>query len=262
MNRLHYFLLDPTGNMTALVTDRVAQEHQPAVAAALMQNEPACEQVGFVNGSNLRMAGGEFCGNASLSAAALFCYRNPLPNRDERTLALRVFGQPDDIKITVKQTGPNSFFGTVNMPKPLSVNDCELTFGGVNYRAAKVCFSGMTHLVVRQPMEKRTAEQAVRLWCRQLQAPALGIMLLRENDRRLTPLVYVPGADTLFWESSCASGTTAAAAALSGKTNAEQHFIFDEPGGQLTVDTAPDLLQLSGQVKIEKEADFIYRKPV
>ena len=69
--RLDYFLLDPTGNITILVTSPVPVEKQAFAAARLMAREQNAEQVGFLSNAPscdiaLRMAGGEFCGNALL----------------------------------------------------------------------------------------------------------------------------------------------------------------------------------------------------
>ena len=84
--QLTYSILDPTGNITALVESDLEEEYQPAAAAMLMRQHPEVEQVGFIQCNEavddndavsvvLRMAGGEFCGNAAMSAAAFFLYR-------------------------------------------------------------------------------------------------------------------------------------------------------------------------------------------
>jgi diaminopimelate epimerase len=77
---IKYCIFDPTGNITALVETGVEEARQPEVASLIMSRHPDVEQIGFVcfseqNGDadvSLRMAGGEFCGNATMSAAALF----------------------------------------------------------------------------------------------------------------------------------------------------------------------------------------------
>ena len=73
---LRVSIFDPTGNITALVESPVAPEEQSAVAARIMERFPQVEQVGFVRlpresaaPVELCMAGGEFCGNASMSGA-------------------------------------------------------------------------------------------------------------------------------------------------------------------------------------------------
>ena len=71
---VEYCVLDPTGNITILVTTPVPVALQPRIAAELMRIIPESEQVGFLSQDDscdiaLRMAGGEFCGNASMCAA-------------------------------------------------------------------------------------------------------------------------------------------------------------------------------------------------
>ena len=75
---LDYVLMDPTGNVTALVRTPAPAERQPELARILMDAEPSAEQAGFLSSGGdgadvaLRMAGGEFCGNAAMCAGALF----------------------------------------------------------------------------------------------------------------------------------------------------------------------------------------------
>ena len=76
---LKYCIFDPTGNITALVETAVDIADQPAAASHIMELEPDVEQVGFISYAedpaagvapvSLRMAGGEFCGNATMCAA-------------------------------------------------------------------------------------------------------------------------------------------------------------------------------------------------
>ena len=73
--KVDYTVLDPTGNITILVTSPVEISLQPPVASKLMELVPEAEQVGFLSEAEgcdiaLRMAGGEFCGNASMSESA------------------------------------------------------------------------------------------------------------------------------------------------------------------------------------------------
>ena len=87
MDKIQYCKFDPTGNITALVETAVDIADQPAVASKIMEQEPDVEQVGFITYDDtasaeesvpvsLRMAGGEFCGNATMCAAALFAIRS------------------------------------------------------------------------------------------------------------------------------------------------------------------------------------------
>ena len=73
--KLEYIKTDPTSNITVLVRTPVERAKQPEAAENIMAADRQCEQVGFVeeseSGTRLQMMGGEFCGNASMSLAAV-----------------------------------------------------------------------------------------------------------------------------------------------------------------------------------------------
>ena len=114
-----FSILDPTGNITALVESEVSIDRQPSVAAGIMDLYEDVEQVGFVGFSRndvhmgcdsntgmadnnchidcqLRMAGGEFCGNAAMSAAVLYHIRN-MSAEDGRSSSNDQAGRNDQI---------------------------------------------------------------------------------------------------------------------------------------------------------------------
>ena len=71
---IHYRIADPSGNTTLFVLDAVSPERRSAVANTLLQAS-GVEQVGYLTMNpeqpiRVDMMGGEFCGNASRSAAA------------------------------------------------------------------------------------------------------------------------------------------------------------------------------------------------
>ena len=53
----------------------------------------------------------------------------------------------------------------------------------------------------------------------------------KENKVKMLPLVYVKDVDTLYWESSCASGTTALGAYLYKKIKKEVSVNVIQPSG-------------------------------
>lgn len=252
MSDLTYSVYDPTGNVTILVSTPVPGPRQPEVAAELMRREPTAEQVGFlsagVDGCDiaLRMAGGEFCGNASLCAGA-HCFLQT----GTQKLLVRASGVPDPVPVMITPADNHGLTGRVQMPSPLSVSPVSLSFEGSLYAFTCVRFPGITHLVTEHPMPAGTAEVAVRVWCKELKAESLGIMLYHPEDCSLTPLVWVPAAGTLYWESSCASGTTAFGAALAAQVGGAVSVSLQEPGGVLSV-SADDsgCLTLSGSVQL------------
>ena len=78
--------------------------------------------------------------------------------------------------------------------------------------------------------------------------------MLYEGER-LTPLVYVPAINTLFWENSCASGTAAIGAWLQKKQGGRIEASFSQPAGVLRVVADGETLVLQGSVRLEKVID-------
>lgn len=252
--RISYTLLDPTGNITLLVETPVPAESQPELALRLMELEPKTEQVGFVafpsGGVRLRMAGGEFCGNASLCAAALHMTRQ---GRENGTVSVSVSGTEAPVTAVMEKQPDGSWRGTVTMPRPLPV--ARETFPDGRTRPV-VRFPGIAHVILEEEPDPKTAEALAPLWCGHLHAEALGLMFLDRENRTLRPLVYVPAAGTLFWESSCASGTTAAGAYLASETGGPISLPLSQPGGTLEITAEPDgTLLLGGTVRILRSAE-------
>ena len=319
---LTYSIFDPTGNITALVETPVAVELQPEAAAGIMRRHREVEQVGFFRileedtagagpyaeghrpvQAELRMAGGEFCGNASMSAAALYVLRQggqcsrqqdrkagscgtEAEQEAERTIRLRVSGAAEPVEVRLSPAGAAAFRAAVRMPKARSIEKRELSFGALSGKLPVVFMEGISHIIIesgspffRLLSDRVAAEQAVRQWCAELQADGLGLMFLEaaeERSRReapagspagpafpeesmqyrLTPLVYVPVGNTVFWENSCASGTSAAGMYLAQKTGAPAELTLREPGGLLRVESDPEKGEtwLYGTAKLTQRA--------
>ena len=246
-----YSILDPTGNITALVDSGVEPGRQPALAAALMRRHPELEQVGFLRPSppggervaaELRMAGGEFCGNASMCAAAL-CF--PEGEQGQRTLFLRVSGAEEPVEVRLIRKSPDRFDAAVCMPPALDVGERRFGFEGLSGALPLVRMQGISHLIVKSDSvffslrEDRTAaERAVRAFCGMLGAECLGLLFLEGGAPagRMTPLVFVPGSGTVFWENACASGSAAVGMYLASRDGAPLSLTLEQPGGSLRVD--------------------------
>ena len=249
MMNIRYALLDPTGNMTILAETPVPDADQPAAAARLMELEPAAEQVGFLSVNEkrlrLRMAGGEFCGNATMSAAALFAIDRGI---SEGTLCVSVSGAADPVEVRLSACPEeNTIRGTVRMPRPVSVGEVFFPDGSVR---PVVRFDGICHVIAESDFSREDAEAVISDWCRFLHTDAAGIMLFDRERGTLDPLVCVPAAGTICWEHSCASGTTAVGAFLAAKTG-PVFLSMKQPGGTLTVeaDRAGELY-LTGKVRL------------
>ena len=261
-SRVRYGIWDPTGNVTALVESAVAVWRQPSVAAAIMERHPLVEQVGFVQPADeadekrglagaLRMAGGEFCGNASMSAAALCLLRGHAQMGEESvaTVRLRVSGASSPVEVRLAPDGGGAFFGSIRMPRAQSVEEVDLTHAGIVERAPLVRMEGISHVVIERGSalfslrdQRESAERAVRVWCLELGCDGLGLMFVdgAGNSREVTPLVYVPGSDTVFWENSCASGSASVGVHAATLAHEPVELALKEPGGILRVESYPD----------------------
>ncbi len=249
---IKYCIFDPTGNITALAERPAAPADQPAAAAAIMRRHPAVEQVGFVRvfepgtecvRAELRMAGGEFCGNAAMCAGALCLLNGPLESDGQtQTLRLRVSGAVQPVTLRLRRETESSFRAELLMPPALGVEEADFSFEGMKASLPLVRMQGISHLLITpdSPLyglqsDRAAAGRAVRAFCAALGAEGLGLMFLSGEapSFRVTPLVYIPGSGTLFWENSCASGSAAVATAFAARRGAPVELTLEAPGGIL-----------------------------
>ena len=295
---VEYAVMNPTGNITALVVSETEIGLQPAVADEIMKRHPEVEQVGFFGifpdkrhesthgdgempeqvSVNLRMAGGEFCGNASMCAGVL--HYSMLESSGKQGLpwseCLQVSGtgRPVTVKVLVKEQGV--YRCGVRMPAVSGIRRQSFSCpaealsgalqgertGDLAGELPVVLMEGITHIIIEPSSvfwqlleDKAAAEGLVAKWCDQLAAEGLGLMFLKEDTSgtyQLTPLVYVPGSGTCFWEHSCASGSAAVGRYLEENSLRDRLYEvrLQEPGGPLRVTVDPETKEtwLYGQV--------------
>lgn len=252
---IDYYLIDPTGNITILVRSDVPVEKQPEIAEILMKKEPSAEQVGFVGENSLRMAGGEFCGNATVSTASMIQFERNAEIGREENLLLKVSGAENEVAVSAERISENEFLCRVKMPEPVSIENISLEFSSEEFNLTAVDFGSILHLIYNGKMEKSAAEEAIIRWSRELERDCMGIMFLDEQAMNLSPLVYVQNPPSLFWESSCASGSSATGIYLAVKKGKKIEASFNEPGGILSVEASPDgEIILKGRAKILKKS--------
>lgn len=247
VNGIEYESADPTGNITALVRTRVSESEYSRTARMILDEDGECEQVGFLLPDDncdirLHMAAGEFCGNATMSAAAVYAMDTGLAVNDKITVMVRSSGcdVPVSVNITRNENIDHRyvFGGVVDMPLPAKITRSSFEYNGSTYDLPIVCFDGISHIIAYNEdlgLSDGMFEDAIRKWCGELGADGLGIMIVDGlHNLNIRPLVYVPKVGSCFWESSCASGTTAVAAYLFEKEGRKElDIIANEPGGVL-----------------------------
>lgn len=256
--RIKVRVADPAGNITVFVTTPVEREKYPAIARQLLAREELKgEQVGFIEKTDqgdfrMEMMGGEFCGNASRSFGYLLCQQ---AGEERQEQEVDVSGSPRPLKVIADRREGTS---QIDMPLPKRM---ELLRTGPKEVFSMVVFDGICHLIVPgKSREKEFVETALEKAREACPCGAWGLMFL-ENDR-MVPAVYVESTDSLVWESSCASGSMAAAVYLSRE---EKDGIFTytlrQPGGEICTEVhkkAGEILRctLGGPVKISEEIEI------
>ena len=262
-SEIKYCIFDPTGNITALVETATEQAKQPAVAAEIMREHHDVEQVGFVSmytrgggpgGADvcLRMAGGEFCGNATMSSAALYARRNEIHFGEIVNVGIQVDGIERPFGVELRREDASCWAAGVKMPPAMSIDELRMTaeeFPAAEFGTLPVVrMQGIDHIIIEEKSfyynlrdSRELTESLIRTICGVLGSECLGMMFLAGGGRErvMTPLVYVPGADTMFWENSCASGSVAAGQYLAAVSDAKVKIALKEPGGTLVVESDP-----------------------
>lgn len=204
-----FVIMRPGGNDTWLyygvVEDQVKRKKLNDLIMATYSN---VEQVGFIDlnpvGPTLMMAGGEFCGNATRSTAWLALGGKP------GEISIQVSGVRGKLRAGVTQDG-EAFAQMPIYENPQRIK--PISDGYI------IEMEGITHFVTSAPdglksLSEDKVKQMGRLKMNEVgiaNSPAAGVMYVLNNADTIevVPIVYVPKADTLYYETACGSGTTA-----------------------------------------------------
>ncbi len=204
-----YCICRPGGNDTALVYGMdYSPEDKKNINDAIMAKHSNVEQVGFIDLNQkpeLQMAGGEFCGNATRSAAN--CYLE---------------GKKGNIQIIVNKTDIINA-GIYNDGKswceiPLYYGEDAILLKESGIYLVKM--KGMVTIVIKpevaekylsdKSMLKQYGMDFIRHYKLE-ENEAVGVMFCEYLDSKIkiNPIVWVKAINTLFYETACGSGTTA-----------------------------------------------------
>ena len=257
---IRYRLFNPTGNITALVENTVAPERYAAVAKKILADCPRAEQVGFVAENDgdaevrLDMAGGEFCGNASMCAALWYALRHP----DFSCVRVKCSGNDEILTVALTPEENGDFAAALDIPGVNIPVTRLLSLNGRDQSLSVVRMPGITHIIypceIKGDAVPLNAAELMPGWCDKLNTPCLGLMFLDESALCLRPYVYVREVQSLFRETSCASGTAAAGRYLAWLRQKAVNIPLREPGGILRVQASPTTPpRLTGRVRPEEE---------
>lgn len=229
---INYTILRPGGNDTCLVKTEglIPLSNERRKINNYIQNiYPNVEQVGFVNCQTLElmMAGGEFCGNATRSAAWLILDGKP------GEILINVSGVKQKLKAGINSDG-EAYTQMPVMPSTSSVIK--------NGNGYTVELEGITHFVdFSENATVGLSTDEVKLKAFQMlknkdldSIPASGVIFVnqRETSYCIEPVVYVRDINTLYYETACGSGTTALGLVLALKSrNSIKNIPIIQPSG-------------------------------
>ncbi|MGF7047338.1 diaminopimelate epimerase [Paenibacillus sp. DS2015] len=237
---------NPTQNMTILVESQHNREMYQRVASRIMAYDNVyAEQVGFIESSErdmawarLQMMAGEFCGNATMSLAAVMAWKENLQPGNHLEIPLEVSGSNHLLVCQVKAR-KNGYLCKLDMPLPLSIDKKTINCKGVNIQTTILRYSGIVHAIVDVPCIDPYAREMAQIMVKSPELlqneAALGIMLYRNQSNEMAPLVYIPATETMIWERGCGSGVAALGTYMAIETQRDVHLEIKQPGGTVEV---------------------------
>lgn len=270
---MKYIVADPTENITVLVEEPVAIADRAAVTRRMFEEVPACEQVGYITTPlsdeadiRLEMMGGEFCGNASLSAAAYHVMKNglladdssaairsgdnhtseksPLQSSSSARVLMECSGVDEPFECIIMRNvsadTDNSYIGTLAMPDPVRTEYID--------GHPVIFLPGIAHMILPSDrFTRRQIENNIRDYASGFDVDAFGVLRWDEKRQFMEPCVYVKGFETLIWEHGCATGSTCLGYyryKSGGHSMTEVH----QPGGMIKIDIRDEKIYLTGSV--------------
>ncbi len=242
MGKIFYRIYVPGGNDTALVCGTAfSKEEKKTVNDLIMKRHSNVEQVGFLDVSGrheLQMAGGEFCGNAARCAAFQYLEGRAGETRilvnSEDQIRAGIYGDGRVwCGIPLREGGTSARRVMLPEGKPAVIVSLKgiayavINGAGVLFDLADEAFlkAYSKDLIARFFLDAEPA--AGVLFCSGPQGGRLG----SEDTLDMIPIVWVRDIDTLFRETACGSGSTAAAIARAWESGKDCALKVLQPSG-------------------------------
>jgi diaminopimelate epimerase len=232
---ISYTVVDPGGNITALVRSSVPRDMYTQIARRICVAQPEIEQVGFLSRSSkadvcLEMEGGEFCGNALRAAGAIMALE-----LDKETVLIETDLGTESFCVTYIDG-----VSTVHVPRNiLSLENTTCPLPGISHilhMGASDTIHTMSDFMTPALSDKK----------------AVGLMeyTVNPHDRSyvLTPTVWVRALNTTVTETACASGTIALAEYLYRGEGLVTATVMQPSGALFTTSITEEQISLSGPI--------------
>ncbi|MDP4098194.1 diaminopimelate epimerase [Paenibacillus sp. P96] len=243
---IEFVKCNPTQNMTILVKTSHATEEYIHIASKIMSYDNVYgEQVGFIEKSynngvdaSLKMAGGEFCGNACMALAAFVAAERGVQHLDITEVVLEASGTEQFVRCQVKRNG-DEYDCELGMPLPKQIERKTIQYEGSDLEMVIVRYEDFIHIVLKvddfDEAVKRKAQTLAKLLGVTLGSKLIGILLYKRKSAEMAPLIYVPHLDSMVWERGCGSGTASLGACLAWENKREFSMPIKQPGGIINV---------------------------
>ncbi|MCL2037865.1 GNAT family N-acetyltransferase [Candidatus Saccharibacteria bacterium] len=250
-----YVISAAGGNRTAIASleTTLTPEERARFGKKLMKSAEKlnAEQAGFwlPGSSHLEMAGGEFCGNASRAVALL------ATNFQPGEAQLSVSGFDGEVSAKVDQLAERKYYVSADFPD-MKYKISEESWGEAP--AKIVDLGGIVQIVIEADLPKdyeAIQRELIKKFGLEERA-AVGVVWYQNDQEtgvvKIDPVVWVKEIETFFYETSCGSGSIAAALAT-GTRNITQ------PTGQnIDVKVSNTGITLASEIEIEdiKSVDY------
>jgi len=250
MGEQDYIITSAGGNGTVirLITELQDRRWYAVEGRGLLRQyrEQGAEQAGFLDaeGRHFHMSGSEFCGNAARAAILLL---SNLTQRDEVDFSMS--GCPNRVQGKVlEKIGDRHFRVSCTFDRlPMVISEVKVLR---HTKATKVDFKSMVHVMIEAPFPEKDFEQQHRQIVQQLEldsCDAVSVLWVERKSEDLVKIdsvVWVRDVDSFFHDSSCGSGSIAAAK-VTGARQIEQ-----ATGQIITVNVHGDAITLESEMEI------------
>lgn len=246
--KMNFIKASTCRNTTAFFDDDVDEERYSFIARRAMEPDYlAVEQVGFLARPHnsfsllrLEMAGGEFCGNATLALAALAVRRGMARLGDE--VKVECSGEASPLIATVEEKGNGRFGVRCSMPGigGEKMSDAKLLAFDKEYAGGIVNVPGISHFLFEAAVAPTvsTFDMLIEALASRVESDAYGVIAYHResgNFYTICPYVYVPSSGSRVFEQACGSGSLSLGAWLSREGHGSR-FEIGQPGGTIKVE--------------------------
>lgn len=227
-----YYLYSPCGNDTALVEGiNIDEQTKKILNDKIMRIHPNIEQVGFVSTDKYKliMAGGEFCGNATRSAAYYYLDGKKGQIQMDVSNGMIIKAGIDEDE---KAWSEIPLYDGKKFIKEIDNEIYEITMNGIKYIILE---KNLSKEFLKDKKNIKSNAMDILKKYKVKDSEAIGIIFQEESESKIKihPVVWVKTINTIFYETACGSGTTAVAILEAIKNNQSQYIDIVQPSNQI-----------------------------